>query len=38
VDRGIVPGAFESIGDFVRGDTGANQTDTDIGLLQSEFV
>ena len=44
IDRGIVPGAFSSIGEFIREDGGGlgggatNSTDTQIGLLQSAFV
>ena len=40
IDRGIVPGAFSSMGSFIRDDGAAsgNSTDTEICVLQSSFV
>ena len=38
VDRGIVPGAFESIGGFIRADLGVLSTDFQVGLLQSLYI
>ena len=38
VDRGIVPGAFESIGAFIRADLGVCTTDFYIGVLQSTYI
>lgn len=38
LDRGIVPGAFESLGDYISHDLNVNGTDSYIGALQSAFV
>ena len=38
VDRGIVPGAFNSIGAFISETTHSSQTDTLIGVVQSAFI
>lgn len=38
VDRGIVPGAYNSISAFITETTGSSQTDTLLGVLQSAFI
>jgi MFS family permease len=38
VDRGIVPGAFDSLGLFIRSDLGVVSTDVQIGMLQSFYI
>jgi hypothetical protein len=38
VDRGIVPGAFGPLGDYIRADIHQNDTDTYTGILQSEIL
>ena len=38
IDRGIVPGAFESLGTWIRGDLDVLSTDVQIGLLQSMYI
>jgi len=38
IDRGIVPGAFESLGAWIREDLGVLSTDLQIGLLQSMYI
>ena len=38
IDRGIVPGAFSDIGDFIRGDLGLENIDAQLGLLQSMYI
>ena len=38
VDRGIVPGAFDSIGAFIRADLRVASTDFYIGVLQSTYI
>jgi MFS family permease len=38
VDRGIVPGAFDSLGAFIRADLGVVSTDVQIGMLQSFYI
>lgn len=38
VDRGIVPGAFNSIGTFISETTHSSKTDTLIGVVQSAFI
>ncbi len=38
VDRGIVPGAFDSLGEWIRDDLGVPGSDLQIGLLQSMYV
>lgn len=35
LDRGIVPGAFQSLGDYIARDINVNGTDSYIGALQS---
>ena len=38
VDRGIVPGAFDSLGVFIRADLGVVSTDVQVGMLQSFYI
>lgn len=38
VDRGVVPGAFESLGTYIQQDIGRSDTDTFTGALQSAFI
>jgi MFS transporter, Spinster family, sphingosine-1-phosphate transporter len=38
IDRGIVPGAFESIGGFIRTDLNVSDNGVQMGLLQSMYI
>ena len=38
MDRGIVPGSFDSLGAFIRADLGVTSTDFYIGVLQSVYI
>jgi MFS family permease len=38
LDRGIIPGAFEDIQEFINSSTGSSQTNALQGVLQSSFI
>jgi MFS family permease len=38
VDRGVIPGAYESLGRFIRADLQVTSTDFYVGVLQSMYI